>query len=274
MTERIRIGATNSLPARVFLDPLGTRTPRYTVSLGEPDEIASGLASGEFDVALVPAVEYYRAGAEGYRIVPDASISTRGEAGSMRLYARVDLADVKRLGLDPMGPGESLLARVLLAERFGARPKCARLNASGPAAGRTAAAGRAKLDAFVVAGDAALGALARAGAWCAHDLDALWWERAHLPFVHAVWLARPGVGLTGVDKDVLLAKRGAAERLASLARREAAEIGLEPAELASRLTRAFVYDLSRTELGGMQTFYRYAVRDGLAPDGRELEFYR
>ena len=77
-----------------------------------------------------------------------------------------------------------------------------------------------------------------------HDLAALWKRQTGLPFVFAVWLVRPNVGITAAHASALRAARDrGVARAASLAREAARALELPEELLRSYLTDACRYDL-------------------------------
>src|SRR5271154_3643044 len=86
MDHPIRIGAVNYLNTKPLICDLDLLTPDAELILDVPSRLADRLAAGELDVALIPVIEYYRAG--GYSIVPDVAIAPRGPVLSVTLFSR------------------------------------------------------------------------------------------------------------------------------------------------------------------------------------------
>jgi len=269
----IRIGCVPYLNAKPLIAPLlgedGEAPPDapYRVLFEPPSKLATMLGAGEIEVGLVPSIEYYRLAEAGdVRVIPDISISSRGATESVRLFMRKPLGELGRVGLDPASRASATLLKVILAERFRDREieYVPFLAGSDPAED-------ASLDAWLLIGDAGL--LREAGPLEVLDLGEAWWELARLPFVFAVWAVRPDAALGDVAPKLRLAKFEGRRRLEEIARREAARLGLEQERVLHYLRDAMGYDLSPAELGGMETFRRYCVKWGLAPEGRPVRFY-
>ena len=69
MDNPIRIGAVNYLNTKPLICDLDVLAPDAELILDVPSRLADLLAAGELDVALIPVIEYFRAGT--YSIVPE-----------------------------------------------------------------------------------------------------------------------------------------------------------------------------------------------------------
>src|SRR5262249_58626202 len=83
-----------------------------------PSRVAALLARGRLDVALIPAIEYFRAGT--YAIVPGPCIASRGPVLSVTLFSRTPWAGVRRVALDAGSRTSAALTQILLRLRHGA----------------------------------------------------------------------------------------------------------------------------------------------------------
>ena len=90
MDQPIRVGAVNYLNTKPLICDLHELAPEAELILDVPARLADRLAAGELDVALIPVIEYFRAG--DYTVVPDISIATRGPVLSVTLFSRVPIA--------------------------------------------------------------------------------------------------------------------------------------------------------------------------------------
>ena len=75
MRATVRVGAVNYLNTKPLICDLARIAPEAVLLLDVPSRLADRLAAGEMDVALIPVIEYFRAGC--YTVVPDVSIATR-----------------------------------------------------------------------------------------------------------------------------------------------------------------------------------------------------
>lgn len=262
MSDVVRVGCVPYLCSKVLIHTLGAEGPGHRLTLDVPSRLIQQLRDGQLDVALVSSIEFFRR--KDYLIIPDISINTRLEAWSIRLFYKEDITKVRRVGLDPASNCSNALLKILLAKRFALKPEYVEL-----APGQDPM-GDPSLDAFLKIGDPAL---TFQGPLKTMDLGDQWWQFARLPFVFAVWLARKGTDLKGVDKKLFMAKREGLRRVDEIVRQHALPLGLTEKKAAEYITRILGYDLSNIELGGFQTFYRYAIQMGLAEEGINFAFY-
>ncbi len=260
--------------------------PPVRIVRGEPAALNAALRAGEIDVAPCSSIEYACA-PEGYRLLPDLSITADGPVDSVLLFTRRPLAALGRGGrpatvaLSPASATSSALVRLLLAER-----RVAARFVDGPDAALPPATGSAQpeLDAALVIGDEALraaadgAALARAAGYDhVYDLGLLWRELTGLPFVFALWiiredaLARAPEAVGRLMADLAAARDAVPARLAGLAAREAGRAGLSAEQLIA-YWRRIRYDLDARARAGLVAYYRLAARHALLPAAPPLRF--
>ena len=119
--DKIRVGAVTYLNAKPLVVALAEVAPRAEIVIDYPSRLADALAAGGLDVAMIPSIEYARHG--GYTIISDACIACDGPVRSVKLYGRVPVEDIHTLALDEGSRTSAALARILLNERFGVKPK-------------------------------------------------------------------------------------------------------------------------------------------------------
>jgi chorismate dehydratase len=263
LDRKFLIGCQPRYYARVLVFAMGVEGPRHRVVFASGAELSMLLDEDLLDVALIPSIDYFRR--PGLVLLPDMSVTAKGAAGCGLFAARTGLGNMRRVAVDPSEPALAALAAIFLKENFGVRPEWL-------AASPEAAAADQSIDGWITGAE--LGLPEPRGAVQVFDLGELWWKLARLPFVYGVWAARAGVDLEGLDKDLSVAKRDGLSRALEVAEVEAARLRVNPELCMASIKRGFTYDLSRLELGGLQTFYRYAVRAGLVVDGVNLATYR
>ena len=261
--QKIRVGAVNYLNTKPLIYGLKELAPQAELILDLPSRLADGLAQGRFDVALIPSVEFFQEPA--YTIVSDACIACRGPVLSVKLLSRKPVAEVQSVALDEGSRTSAALVRILLKERFGIEPRWEPLPIG-------ASAGDTTSDAVLLIGDRAMHSPGGpfAEVW---DLGDEWCRWAELPFVFAMWVARPGVELAGLDEALSQARGLGLANLEKIAEIEAAPLGLTRPGCLAYLRDNLYFHLGPRELRGLELFYRLAHKLGLAPSGVELGCY-
>src|SRR5450755_1281922 len=96
--ETIRIGAVNYLNTKPLIRDLESLASGAELILDYPSRLADQLQRGELEVALIPIIEYFRAGT--YTLVPGISIASQGPVLSVTLFSRVPWPAIRRVALD------------------------------------------------------------------------------------------------------------------------------------------------------------------------------
>lgn len=251
----IRIGAVSYLNTKPLIYGLQQRLPECELSLDLPSRLADALRAGELDVALIPSVEFLRS--PGFHIVTDACIACHGAVRSVRLLFRKPPSQIRSLALDEGSRTSAVLAQVLLADRFGIRPKLSPLAISAQPAASDA-------DAILMIGDRAMQVDEQAFVEC-WDLGEQWTRGTGLPFVFAMWVAaRPDTPQAVVE--ALQASRDAGmadiDRIVSV---EADRYCLDEEDCRRYLTQQLHFWLGSRELMGLELFQKRAVALKLLP---------
>lgn len=264
----IRLGAVSYLNTRPLVHGLAERLPQAEIVYDLPSLLADRLARGELDVALIPSVEFFQN--PGYSIVSDACIGCRGPVWSVKLFSQVPAERIRTLALDEGSRTSVALVRILLRERFGLSPELVSL----PINSRTEHGSVLReADATLLIGDRAIHS--PLGDWnFIWDLGEEWNRWSELPFVFAMWTARPGLDallLAEVDAALREARDDGLAHLPEIAQREAGVIGLTPTECLAYLRDNLYFYLGPREQQGLELFYRHAAALGLAPRGRQWQ---
>ena len=258
---KIRVGAVSYLNTKPLIWQFERLAPQAELVLDYPSRLADRLAAGTLDVALIPSIEFFHD--PSYTIVSDACIACRGPVLSVKLFSRVPLEQIGTLALDEGSRTSVALVQILLDEQFGLRPQLEHLPL-GKSASDTAA------DAVLLIGDRAMHSPGGpfAAVW---DLGEQWRLWSNLPFVFAMWVARAGTDLQGVDVTLSEARDRGLAHLAEIAATEAAPLGLTRRECVAYLRDNLYFHFGPREQQGLELFYRRASQLGLAPEGLDLE---
>ncbi|MDX1503222.1 MAG: menaquinone biosynthesis protein [Thermoanaerobaculia bacterium] len=249
----------NSKPlAWSFLD--GRTVEGWQALFLPPAGVAAELAAGGLDVGLVPSIELARI--PGLEIVSDACVASEREVRSVLLVSRRPLARIGSIALDENSRTSAALVRILCAERWGIEPG---FHEARPAVEEMLEGS----DAALVIGDPALHVDPRR--YLTFDLAREWYDLTGLPFVFAVWAARPGTSTAELVRVLDESLGRGLRRLEALAAAAAAELGLPLEAMRRYLTRNLHYRLGPEERRGLAEFLRRARAHGLAPHSRGAE---
>ena len=254
-----RIGAVSYLNTKPLVHGLPVRSASWQLELDLPSRLATRLAAGDLDVALIPSISFWQD--PSYRIVSDACIACRGPVRSVKLVARTPLEQIRTLAVDEGSCTSGTLARILLREKLGLEPELVPFPIDVDLHDVAA-------DAVVVIGDRAMHVEGApfVRTW---DLGDVWNRRFGLPFVFAVWVARPDIDIEPVRRRLEQARDEGVRKIESIAQAEAPKLGWTVDDGVQYLRDHLHFTLGPKELAGMELFYRHAVRWGLAPDGWE-----
>ena len=263
MTERIRIGAVNYLNTKPLVYELEALAPQAELILDFPSRLADQLARAELEVALIPVIEYFRAGT--YRLVSNIAIASLGPVLSVTLFSRTPWTQIRRVSLDEGSRTSAALTQVLLRKKYGVQPEVCPLPLDRPAEDVDA-------DAVLLIGDRAMHACLP-GFRYAFDLGQEWHEWTGLPFVYAAWAVRAGVDLGPVLDAFYEAKRRGLQDVGPIAAREAPHLQLDAGFCRRYLANIIRFDLGPRELAGLNHYYMLASELGLARRGLHVKLY-
>lgn len=259
----IRIGAVSYLNTKPLVYELETLAPQAELVLDYPSRLADQLSAGELDVALIPVIEYFRAGS--YSLVPNIAIASCGPVLSVTLFSRVPWQEIRRVALDEGSRTSAALTQVLLRKKHGVEPQVVPLPLDRPAE-------EADADAVLLIGDRAMHACLP-GFRHAFDLGQEWHDWTGLPFVYAAWAVRDGVDLGSVLDALYESKRRGIENVGPIAAREAPHLQLDAGFCRRYLANIIRFDLGPRELAGLHHYYMLASELGLARRGVHVKLY-
>jgi chorismate dehydratase len=257
----IRVGAVSYLNTKPLVYFLPQMAREIRLSFDLPSRLADALATGELDVALIPSIEALQH--PDYRILSNACIGCRGPVYSVKLFSRRPAEEIRTLALDEGSRTSVALTRILLAERFGVHPELQTLPI-GHATGDSGA------DAVLLIGDRAMQTPAERFEFI-WDLGDQWCRWAELPFVFAMWTARPGFEDLELAVALEASRDQGLERLESIAAVEGPPVGLS-SELCLRYFRDHLhFRLGPREQQALGLFQRHAISLEMAPSNVSIE---
>jgi chorismate dehydratase len=241
----------------------GDHDPGVQPCFLRPSEVADQLARGELDIGLIPSAELQRI--PGLSLIPGLCVASDREVTSVLLVSKVPIEEIRRVGLDTSSRTSAVLVQVLLA----ARGIKAEYTAVGPDL-ETMFDGN---DAALVIGDLALEV--DRDRFLVIDLASEWRRLTDLPFVFAVWAAKPlpaGTSEAGLIETFQRSLEAGRENLDAVVDRAVHELGLDPQLVRRYLSDNLNYDLGIAELASLVDFFRRGHALGLLPRPMPLRF--
>lgn len=225
-----------------------------------PSDCAAQLAAGEADIGIVPAIEMVRQKLDYFR---GTGIACHGPVRSILLISKVPFNRIKTLAADAASRTSVMLARVILAEKYGVEPKVVAQPADlAPMLGEA--------DAALIIGDPALRLDPAALPFETLDLGGEWVAMTGLPMVFAVWSYSPSwSGASNPLHDryarfFIESCRFGLEHAEDIARLEGPSRGISE-ELALRyVTHHIVYELGERDYQGLDQYVKMALAVGAA----------
>jgi chorismate dehydratase len=231
-----------------------------------PDRLNTALVAGDLDIGPISLVEYLRH-ADELLLLPDIAVGSDGPVLSVNLVSMVPLAELdgRRVALGSTSRTGVLLARMLLASQYGARPEYFECPPD-------LTEMLLEADGAVLIGDVALRALYEAPrrGLTVTDLGQAWRDWTGLPMVFAAW---------GVRRDFAEANPGQVKdvheaflRSREVCRRELDEVATaaarwEPFDAATLASyfRVLDFSLGERQVAGVREFARRAAELGAVP---------
>jgi chorismate dehydratase len=239
----------------------------YEFIKGEPALLNKLLAKGEIDVSPSSSIEYARHW-DDYLIIPDISIGSSGNVGSILFFSKGPIEDLggARIAVSSASATSVVMLKALLRFRYG---KEAVFSAIKPDLDLMLKGH----DAALLIGDAALkeGKNLPVKGLHVYDLGRLWQEYAGLPFVYALWMVRKDSAYKmpelcrRLKEDLKAAREKAEGSFDSIALNapESAWMGVEG--LAAYWKSMLSYRLGPEHRRGLMLFLELAERLGEAP---------
>ena len=233
-----------------------------------PAECADALRSGTADVGLVPTIELARQ--RDLVVVPGSGIICRGPVRSILLVSKKPMGAIETFAADTSSRSSVVLTQIVLARRFGIRP---RVRPYPPKLDEMLELA----DAALIIGDPALRIDPAMEEWRGqpvhvYDMGAEWFEVAGLPMVFAVWAVKNLVADPSLAAIFEESKQYGLGSLDEIVDVESRRLGLDAALVRSYVTEYVHYDLGEDERRSMAVYMRYAGELGLVEPGVEPQF--
>ena len=228
----------------------GAERDVFDLRFALPSECADQLASGDADIGIVPVIEIERQGLHYFR---GTGIACHGPVRSILLVSKVPFGEIHTVATDSGSRTSVMLARVILAEKYGVEPRLISRRADlAPMLGEA--------DAALLIGDPALRVDPASLPFETLDLGAEWVAMTGLPMVFAVWAGRKEWIQPKYERAFLDSCRDGLAHVDDIARAEATARGVTE-DLARRyLTRHIVFELGDRDYAGMDQYLKLAAR--------------
>lgn len=241
--EQLRIGSVSYLNAKPLIHGLETQKD-LSLILDVPSKLLPGLRDKRFDIALLPVIDYQRL--EGLKIVPSGGIGCDGPTLTVRIFSRVPIERIKTLACDTDSHTSVALARIILAEEFGIRPRLIDLLTSEDTA-----------EARLLIGDKVV-CEEPPGFEHQLDLGSAWEQLTGLPFVFATWMARDGIDLRDLPQRLERAKVDGLAHVREIVEKYAIPRGWPAGVAQQYLTSYLKFDVTPTHLKAIEKFHQLA----------------
>lgn len=224
----------------------GEQRGLFDLSFAVPSQCADRLASGRADIGIVPVAELLK---QKLDILPGCGIACHGPVRSILLISKVPFGQIGTLAADSSSRTSVMLSRIILARKFGVEPEVIThppdLNAM-----------LDRCDAALIIGDPALVMDPEKLPYRWLDLGGEWTAMTGLPFVFAVWAARPD-SPTHDPAPFLASLRYGQAHIDEIVALSHEKLGICPELARVYLTQHIVFDLGEREHAGLSLFLKY-----------------
>jgi len=265
--KKLKFGFHDFINAQPLLIPLKEKEQSLGVTLvtGSPANLAEQLKAGELDLAMIPSIEYLKDSGQ-YRLLPRIAVASRGPVETVLFVSRLPLAEVQSVALDIRSRTSAALLQVLFGEVF---PSNVSLKPADPDL-----EGMLKHhDAALVIGDPAFGVRSAYPDFKIYDLSEQWFKQTGKTFVHAVVAVRNDIELGQEFLQMVQdAKEEGGSRVASIAKTESEQSGIDFKTCLDYLSTKVIYDLGQEEMIGLQHFRDLCFEKGILGKKGTIQF--
>ena len=259
-TQKISVGCVSYLNAKPLIYGL-EQYQDAKLNLEVPSQLLDGIRRRDYDVALLPVIDYQRA--DGLCLLPVGGIGCDGPTLTVRIFSRCPIDQIKILKCDTDSHTSVALARVILGELYGITPDFVDCKYADRATDPVAALSEKSADSEYIAqlliGDKVV-CNEPTGFEYQMDLGQGWKELTGLPFVFAIWTARLGVDLRGLPQVLSQCREQGLLHLDDIVRQHAPSRGW-PLPLAMQYLGTFLkFEIGETQIGAIARFHELAAK--------------
>jgi chorismate dehydratase len=249
--DELRISAVSFLNTTPLVWGLthGPLEGRAEVWFEVPSACAASVAGGVADVGIIPVIEMAR---QGLPSVPGLGIASDGAVRSIFVVSHVPAEQIRSLALDTSSRTSVGLARVILSQRYGIRPRTIPFPPNVEKMLKLA-------DAALVIGDPALRIAPDQHGYFVYDLGREWTEMTGLPMVYAMWAGHGAEQAADLLRESYEYGR---TRIEEIVESEAAPRQIPLALARDYLTKNIVFELGERHMRGLELYLSLALGNG------------
>ena len=270
MADQLRVCAVSYLNTAplVWGFTHGPQRGLYDLRFELPAACADALKAGDADIGLVPVIEL--ANQPDLLVLPGTSIAAREQVRSVLLFSRKPMEAIESFAADTSSRTSVALMQVLLARRYGVRPRVRpyppRLDEMLEVA-----------DAGLIIGDPALRLDPDQADWkgqplFVYDLGAEWWEMTGLPMVFAVWAVKNLAAEPALPRTFQESAAYGLGHLDEIVESESVQRDLAPDLIRGYLTENTRFGLGDPEQRSLSLFLRASAELGLVDLRSEVAY--
>lgn len=270
MSGKVNLG----LPRQMYLEPLISGLEKESSGFTIVNDVPGSLAVKFRDhpaglrCSFLTPFDYARYGGE-YRIIPGVAVSSEVPTGTIRLYVKEDVRNIKSVAVDVRVTSEIVLMSILLRERL----------RSDSADGKqpTIIPMMPDIQAMLKKADAALVVNFSPEEFSSADFFSLdlveeWNDMTGLPYLHGFWVGREESLTDGLVLKIMKAGVRGAEHIHAVAAR-AAKIYSVPPDGSEAYFSKFSYVMGDAQMAALDEIIRFGFMYGMIGDIPELNFY-
>lgn len=266
------ISYTNTWPISYFFDE--SKFGKDVEIINQvPSQLNKQMAAGLIDIGPISSFAYGE-NADKYLLLPDLSVSAYGNVGSISLFAKTDINDIKnkKIALVNTSATSVNLLKIIMQEFLGGNPSYIYSNPNLEAMMEEA-------DAALLIGDDALIANMqneKDQRFKLYDLGAEWQKFTNESMTFAVWAVRrerveenPEL-LYHVYREFLASKKKGKEKLGEIIGASAAKCG-GTYDFWLKYFNGLSNDFGQDQRKGLLQYYKYANKIGVLEEVPEIE---
>ena len=253
VSRKLAVGCVSYLNAKPLIYGF-EKSCDAKLRLEVPSKLLDGIVKKEYDVALLPVIDYQRA--PGLCLLPVGGIGCDGPTLTVRIFSKVPIEQIRILKCDTDSHTSVALARVILAELHGLEPKCVDCRF-----GPTNESEKSDDDhvARLLIGDKVVCDEPR-GFPYQLDLGAGWKQLTGLPFVFAIWTARQGVDLLDLPQQLNACRQQGLLHLDEIIAEHATSLGW-PTDLAKQYLGSYLkFEIGELQIKAIARFHELAAK--------------